>query len=443
MPELSDILCQKSVARLLFVAMTASVAAGAYAQQAVAPSGKSVAADNLVPRPGAAQVQEPASAGISAQRLERLTAFLAQQVEQSVIPGAVVGILRRNRVVYLEAVGHRHDEAQSKLTVDAVFDLSRLSEPLVAAGALILQEQGNWLLQDRIGRYLPQFKRRPVRVIDLLRHSAGVPVSLPAVQPDGGRIRYSLQAALNFTGEQFADAMAQARNWRSPGQTAREGLAFDLLGLAMEASTEQTLGSLLLTRLFIPLDMWDTGFNAGEDQLQRAMLPPPDATIDAYSVTGGVPVRDLATPVSFDCGGACVYSSTADYLRFLQMLLNNGRVDGKRVMSRLSVRFMTSDRLDQIESMIMSPDESPTDGAAVRRADGGFGLGVAVRTGSGVDRGIGSAGEFSRAAPTGPYFWADPSEQMAVVVMTALTDTEARMRLHRSVRALALQAIDD
>ena len=443
MPELSDILRQKSVARLLFAAITAGVAVGTHAQQPAAPGGTSVAAGNVIARPGAVQVQEPASAGISAQRLARMTAFLEQQVEQSVIPGAVVGILRRNRVVYLKAVGHRHDEAQSKLTIDAVFDLSRLSEPLVAAGALILQEQGNWLLQDRIGRHLPQFKRRPVRVIDLLRHSAGVPASLPAVQPDTGRIRYSLQAALNFTGEQFADAMAQARNWRSPGQTAREGLAFDLLGLAMEASTKQTLGSLLLTRLFIPLDMWDTGFNAGEKQLLRAMLPPPDATIDAHSVTGGVPVRDLATPVSFDCGGACLYSSTADYLRFLQMLLNNGRVDDKRVMSRSSVRFMTTDRLGPIESTIMSPDERATDGVAVRRAVGGFGLGVAVRSGAAVDRGIGSAREFSRAAPTGPYFWADPVEQMAVVVMTALPDAKKRMRMHRSVRALALQAIDD
>ena len=405
------------VASCLLVAMLAGLAPTAFAQP------------------------DPSAAGLHPERIKRLSQYLQSQVEQGDVPGVVVGISRNNRLAYLEAFGHRHDDQQTALSSDAVFDLSVLSEPLVAAGALAMQERGTWLLHDTVGNYLDAFKRRPVRLIDLLRHSAGAPATLPGPQGGGPRIRHSLQAALGFTGDKFVQAMADSRNWRSAGQRASAGFSFDLLGVAMERAAGRTLGTLLLTQLFIPLDMWDTGFNAGQAQLARAMMPPPNATLQAQTVTGVVPVRNLSTPVSFDCGGACLYSTASDYLQFLQMLLNGGRANNRQVLSAASVRYMTRDQLGSMDSMISTPDELDPTGPGRHLAASGFGLGVSVRPAGSAGHGIGSPGEFSRAAPTGPYFWVDPTNQLAVVVLTALPAPEPRRRLHRTVRALTLQAL--
>lgn len=390
-----------------------------------------------------APIADPATVGLSTQRLDRLSKYLQAEVLAGTVPGAVVAIARRDQLVYLQAFGHRDDESRDPMPVNALFDLSSLTEAVTAVGALALEEQGAWLLSDSVGSYLDPFKRRPLRIFDLLRHTDGLPLSVSAPNAATGRIRYSLQAALGFTGSGFIRTLADSRDWRSANQVATDGFSFDLLGLAIEAAAGQTLGAYLLQTVFVPLDMWDTGFNPGTDHAARIVRPAPNATIDAQLVTGWAPVRDLSTPVSFDCGGSCLYSSAADYLRFARFLLNQGVLDGRRVLSRTSVAFMTSNRLGTLESRMPAVDEIYNVGPA----RSGLGYGVSVRPGnSGTAAAVmldGSTGEFSRAAPTGPYFWADPQEQLAVVVLAVLPDPVRRLRLHRVIRALVRQAISD
>lgn len=392
-------------------------------------------------------LDDPALAGMSSKRLSRLTDYLHEQVAQAAIPGAVVAIARRNKTVYLQAFGFRDDESRDPMRVDAVFDLSTLSQPITAVGALILQEQGKWLVSDSVGLYLDGLKRRQIILLDLLLNSAGVPASLQAPRSEANearRVRHSLQAALGFTGSGFAETVAKSPGWRPAGQTAREGFAYDLLGIAMEKVSGQTLGAFLLREVLIPLDLWSTGFNAGADLKPRTVRPPANATIDALSVTGWAPVRDLSAPVSFDCGGACLYASAPDYLRFVRMLLNKGSVDGRRILSRGNVGFVTSNRLgSDVNNSIASPDQLTSRGALSRASSFGLGLGVVVRPDNPSDSLDGSNREFGRAAPTGPYFWADPNEQLAVVVLAVVPDPIRRLRLHRTVRALVRQAIDD
>ena len=172
----------------------------------------------------------------------------------------------------------------------------------------------------------------------------------------------------------------------------------------------------------------------------RFVAPPVHATTESADVTGRTPARDLNRSVSFDCGGACLYASANDYLRFAQMLLNNGKLGDKRILSRTSVQFMVTDRLGgTIENRHTAPEQL----ASTSAPRTGYGLGVTVHRDKSSDSLGGSIGEFGLAAPTGPYFWVDPAEELAVVVMALIADPIDQLNFHRGVRTLIRQAIDD
>jgi CubicO group peptidase (beta-lactamase class C family) len=389
------------------------------------------------------EVVDPELAGMSTPRLAHLETFVRAGVENKKLNGAVIGIARLGKTVYLKAFGHRDGSAALPMAPDSLFDISSLSQPIVAAGALVLQERGKWLLSDQIGSHLESFKRQKLTLLSLLRQSGGLPSTVlsPKTSPIAGtRIRHSLIAAVNFTGSGFSDALAGARGWQPKGQRSQPGFSYDVLGLAMEQVSGQTLGAFLLRELFIPLDMWNTGFNTGPEMAPRFVSPPVYATTESADVTGRTPARDLNRSVSFDCGGACLYASANDYLRFARMLLNNGRLNNKRILSRTSVQYMVTDRLGgAIENRHMAPEQ--LDSTALART--GYGLGVNVHRNASADSLGGSAGEFGLAAPTGPYFWVDPTEKLAVVVMALIPDPIDQLDFHRGVRTLIRQAITD
>lgn len=400
----------------------------------------------------AEQLADPASVGMSASRLQRLSDFLSRQVADGHLPGAVVAISRRGKTVFHEAHGYRDDETRAVMPLDAVFDLSTLSQPITAVGALVLHERAQWLLSDRIGTHLPEFGNRAVTLLDLLRQTSGLAGSIVLHQGvtlnrQAGQsavrltpVRHSLEAAARFTGKSFVAELAQAAVVRPAGQVSVADFSYDVLGLAIEAASGQTLGTLLLREIFIPLDLWDTGFHPSDSAAQRLVRPPAMAGLEARAITGWVPARELTDRVSFECGGACLSSTAANYLRFVRMLLNNGVLDGKRILSRASIQYMTSNRLDaRTENRISAPEEI----GAGREATFGYGLGVTVRPSGRANALPGSTDEFALAAPTGPYFWADPGEGLAVVMLALVPDPDRRIRLQRQLRALVRQAIVD
>ena len=363
-----------------------------------------------------------------------MESFLKARIAAGDLDGAVVGIARRDAVVYLKGVGWADPARARPMPVDAVFDLSRLTQPVVAVAALGLLERGDWLLDDPLGRWLPPFADSRIELLDLLRQTSGLTPSLRVSEPGGGSrtVARSIDAATSLTGERFARLLAEARPSRPAGQVASFDFSYDVLGLAIERAAGETLGAVLLREIFIPLGLWQTGFNVSRERQAQAVHPPARGA--------GEPVRDLARRVSFECGGACLTSTAGDYLRFARMLLDGGRLDGKRVLARPTIDFMTSDRLGpDTDNRIEAP--ARPDG----RADSGFGygLGVVVR-GAVADPTLpGSVGEFGLASPTGPFFWVDPAQRLAVVVMMLAPDQQQRLRLQRQVRALVLQAIDD
>jgi CubicO group peptidase (beta-lactamase class C family) len=239
-----------------------------------------------------------------------------------------------------------------------------------------------------------------------MRHTSGLSYGRGALALDRRYPISSDSASSQWTGAEFINQLAALPLHYQPGSKWEYSLGLDVLGLVVEAVAGRTLGQYLEQVLFKPLLMLDTAFTVPAEQVgryARALATDP--------VTGAAQtLRDGTKPHRFDCGGGCAISTAADYLRFAQMLLNQGELDGVRILSRKSIEYMTSDHLGP------ETDRSRLD-AYPNLTGYGFGLSVAVRRSAGRGGMPSSAGEFHWAGSTGTYFWVDPTEALAVVFM--------------------------
>lgn len=393
----------------------------------------------------------PESVGISSARLARVGEVLRADIEAGRMPGAVLAIARKGKLVYFEAFGYRDKAANAPMTTDTIFPIASMTKPMVTVGALELYEQGRLLMDDPLAKYLPQFAdmkvakmddsrqtiletvpaARKITIQDLMRHTSGIvyggrgATAVHKLVPES-----SASAASNLTGPEFIDKLAGAPLLWQPGTVWDYGFSIDLLGLVVESVSKQQLGAYLQQNLFAPLGMNDTGFLVPPEKAGRyaRALPIDPETGKPQSVL------DLRKPTRFECGGGCAYSTAADYLRFGQMLLNHGTLNGRHILSRKTVEYMTSNQLGpEVKNLIVNAD--PT------RADFGFGLGLAVRTTEGVVRMLGSPGEFSWPGASGTNWWADPKEELVVVFM-AQTPGTIRWHYRQKINALVMQALE-
>lgn len=399
---------------------------------------------------------EPESVGMSSQRLQRLGQVLRADIESGRMPGAVVAIARRGKLVYYESFGFLDKANRIPMPKDAIFGIASMTKPLVAVAALTLYEETRLLVHDPVGNYLPQLKdmkvavmrtdgtgktiiatepaRRQPTIQDLMRHTAGLTYgnqgtsALHKLYPASGNA-----AAETQTGAQFLDTLSKLPLHYQPGTMWDYSFGFEVLGLAIETVTHKTLGQYLGERVFAPLGMVDTGFSVPPGKANRI------ARVLATDPTTGQPqtAHDLTKPYKFDCGGGCGVSTALDYLNFAQMLLNRGALGDTRILGRKTVEYMTSDQLGP---------EVKTDrlwNFPVEHIDGyGFGLGVAVRRSYGVAGIMGSPGEFHWSGSQGTLFWVDPHEELAVVFMTQ-TPGDTRVHYRQVIPTLVLQAIMD
>jgi CubicO group peptidase (beta-lactamase class C family) len=387
--------------------------------------------------------------GFAADRLPRIAAALQAEIARGALPGAVLMIARRGRLAYSETFGHLDPAAATPMPADALFSIASMTKPLVAAGALMLCEEGRMTVNQPVSHYLPQLagmrvnppqcdgaagapteaQRREMTIEDLMRHTAGLSYgrgdkALHARYPFSSDV-----ASSKWTGAEFLAQLAALPLHYQPGTQWEYSFGLDVLGLAIEAVTGQPLSRFLDERLFRPLGMVDTVFTVPAAQVPRY------AKALARDPVTGEPqtLRDGTTPHKFDCGGGCAVSTAADYLRFAQMLLNRGELDGVRVLSRKTVEFMTSDHLGPEVDHAKLNDYPNIRGY-------GFGLGVAVRRSAGRGGMPGSAGDFHWAGSTGTYFWVDPGEELAVVFMAHAPGT-IRYYHRQLLHALVLQAL--
>jgi len=370
----------------------------------------------------------PDSVGFSAERLKNIDNFFASEIERKRVPGAVVAIARQGKLVYFKAFGVADPAKGTPMATDTIFQLASMTKIQAAVGALALTEQGRLPLYSKLSDHFPAFgtamvgvptadgkfttepQKRPILIHDLFRHTSGMTYG---GRPDGGS-PISTQwpsggAAQNMgTAAQMTEALAKLPLVYQPGTVFEYGLSFDVLGAVVEKVTGKTLGGHLADTVWTPLKMTDSTFRPTEAQLARV------ARAFSHNPLDGKPqgIAALQRTPSFDCAGACAFGTMGDYIRFGQMLLNGGTLDGAQVLSPATVRLMTSDHLGSgIQNRVANVEP--------HRAGYGFGLGMAVRLQPGLAAVPGSPGEFSWNGANGTGFFADPKEQLVVAFGTA------------------------
>ena len=391
----------------------------------------------------------PESVGMSSERLARIGAALRADIDKGRIPGAVVAIARKGKLVYFEAFGYLDKAAGTKMTTDAIFNIASMTKPMVTAGALMLFEEGRLPIDDPLSNYLPQFAKmrvavmspdnsaiidtvpaaRQITIQDLMRHTSGIIY--------GGRGTtavhklYPASSSSVASGAELLAKLSAAPLLYQPGTVWDYGFSIDLVGLVVERISGQSLGQYLQQRLLKPLGMVDTGFMVPPEKLARYAKALPNDPDTGRPQT----LADLSKPPGFECGGGCLVSTAGDYMQFAQLLLNRGRHGNTRVLGRKTVEYMLADQLPpNTKNLIGNADPA--------HADYGFGLGLAVRTTPGVVRLSGSVGDFSWPGASGTNWWGDPKEELTVVFM-AHSPGPIRWHYRQVINALVNQAIVD
>lgn len=406
----------------------------------------------------------PAEVGLSAQRLKNISTVFGEHVAAGKLAGAVFMVARDGKLVYADAIGQRDPGKSKPMSEDSIFRIYSMSKPLVSVAAMMLVEDGVLALTDPVSKYLPTLKnlqvsvanvdaefakthyslvpaQREITIQDLLRHTAGLvygEISSNAPVKDAYAKGRLYRTETNFdirdlTPAQEVEAFSQAPLAHQPGTDWEYSLASDLLGRVVEAASKQRLGEFLKHRLFDPLRMSDTGFFVPRHNLARLAEPLP---IDSAG-NKTVQLIDVSVVPANDSGGAGGVSTAADYLRFSQMLLNGGELDGARLLSRTTVALMASDHLGDNVSAPLTPGELllGTPGYT-------FGLGFAVRKEQGIAGVPGSPGEFTWGGYAGTYFWIDPKERIAAVYMSQAPGA-LRAYYRKLFRQLVYAAITD
>ena len=389
----------------------------------------------------------PAEAGFVPGRLERIGALLEDHVAGRSLPGAVVAVLRDGAVVYEEAVGYADVDAGERIEVDAIFRIASQTKAIVSVAVMMLQEDGALLISDPLGKYLPAYATttvavpgedgydivpadRPITIRDLLTHTAGVSYGYG---PGGDR-----WAEAGITGWYFAhrdepvratvDRMAALPFQAQPGARFVYGYATDILGALVEQVSGLTLDEFLSTRIFDPLDMRDTHFYLPGDKTDRlAVVYGHDGPGNLSRAPDGPGMNTQGQyvdgPRTSFSGGAGLLSTARDYARFLQMMLNGGRLGDARILSPASVALMTANHVGDLL------------GNGV-----GFGLGFEVRLDLGAAGQPGSEGDYGWGGAYHTTFWVDPAERLVVVYFTQLRGNRP-LDDHAKLRALVYGAL--
>jgi len=393
----------------------------------------------------------PDDVGLSSERLERLVATQQAYVDDGRLSGAVTLVARHGQVAYFEAFGQSDIESGRPMRTDSIFRIASQTKAIVSVGIMMLQEEGRLLIMDPVSKYLPEFATttvavarddgtydvvpadRPILVRDLLTHTAGIGY--------GTGVAADRWQAAGIQGWYFADRdepiaatierIAGLPFDAQPGTKWVYGYSTDILGVVIEKASGQSLAEFLRQRVFEPLGMGDTHFYLPPEKRERLAVvysAAEDGNLERAPDPGGMVGQGLYVdgPRKSYSGGAGLLSTARDYARFLQMMLNGGELDGKRLLSPKTVELMTVDHLHDIPF---------TNGV-------GFGLGYSVVKDLGA-RGVpGSVGEYGWGGAYHSSYWVDPEEDLLVVYFTQLIPA-GNIDDHGKLRALVYQAIVD
>jgi CubicO group peptidase (beta-lactamase class C family) len=385
----------------------------------------------------------PEEVGLSSERLARLRAVMSAEVEQKRVPGAVALVARRGRVALFESFGQRDPASGAPMANDAIFRIYSMTKPITSVAAMMLWEEGKFLLSDPIGKFLPEladlkvalghggiFDRvpleRPITIQDLMRHTAGFTYEFRSPGPVQKMYAAAKIARRSQSNADQVATLAKLPLLHQPGTRWEYGRSTDVIGRLVEVLSGQPLREFFEQRILAPLGMVDTAFHVPEPHHSR-LAEPFAKDPDTGLLVRLLEVRDAPT---FESGGGGLVSTAGDYARFLQMLLNLGTFDGRRYLSRKTIELMTADHL------------GPVTGAPDLLLPGhGFGLGFAVRLHAGIAHVPGSIGQYFWGGLAGTTFWVDPAEQLFAIL---LIQAPGQRDYYRTLfRALVYSAVDD
>jgi CubicO group peptidase (beta-lactamase class C family) len=396
---------------------------------------------------------DPQSLGFSPERLARIRPVIQREIEQGQYPGAVMLVARNGRIVYFESVGQLDPGSGEAMKTDAIFRLYSMTKPYTSVAIMMLMEEGKLRLTDPLSKYIPQFANlqvsvertdpytsatkyvnvpadREINIQDLLRHTSGMVYSGFTAHPKVKEL-YTKEGVdwKDVTPAEQIERLAKVPLAHQPGTTFEYGLSTDVLGRVVEVVTGMSLSAFLQDRLFTPLGMGDSAFIVSQDKLTR--LAQPFATDPATGAA--IKLLDVTVAQKNDAGGAGSVGTALDYLRFLQMLMNGGELDGNRLLSPTTVRYMTADHLGP--GMKLS-------GTTTLPGGTGFGLGFAVRNETGRFEVTGNAGEYYWAGAAGTGFYVDPKEGIICVWMTQAQPGMARRYDRYLFKQMVYQAVE-
>ncbi len=403
----------------------------------------------------------PHELGFHPDRLARIDRFLAEKyVTPGKLPGTLTMVARHGDIAHLGMTGHADVERGLAMAQDTIFRIYSMTKPVTSVALMMLVEEGRIALEDPVHRYIPEWKnlavfvagthklgfqtapvKRPMQVVDLLRHTAGLTYGFQLRSNVDEAYRREKIGEIEKAGT-LADMIAALGKLPlefSPGDAWNYSVATDVCGWLVQVVSGQNFEDFLAERLFAPLGMVDTGFHVREGQGHRL------ASCYQPSRTGGIDLQDDAAtssflkPAEFISGGGGLVSTAGDYLQFAQMLLNGGSVDGHRYISRKTLDLMTANHLPgngSIASMSKSLfSEAAYDGI-------GFGLGFATTMQASRTLMPGSDGDFFWGGAASTFFWIDPEEDLVGVFMTQLMPSST-YPVRREVRTMVYSALDD
>jgi len=374
----------------------------------------------------------PEQAGFSKERLDRINTVMQEHVAAGRLAGASGLLARNGKVVFRESWG--------EMKQDSIVRMFSMTKAVTGVAAMMLYEEGKFALMDPVSKYLPEFTRmtvahegtdaagkrlyytvpadRAITMRDLFRHTTGLDYAGP--KDENGEPAYKKLEMTGFAPLVPFDLAEGMRRLASaplndqPGTMYRYGYSIDVLGRVVEVLAGKPLDQFFEERIFRPLGMKDTAFYVPEEKWNRL------ATLYAPKAGGGIERSSSAFQESFKkkpallLGGAGMVGTLDDYARFVMMLLNDGQLDGVRLLGRKTVELMRSDHLGNL----------PRAGAV---SEGyGFGLTFAVNLGPGKAPTVGSAGEYYWGGAAGTSFWIDPKEHMiGVFLIQVLPPTSA------------------
>ena len=381
--------------------------------------------------------------GFSISRLNAMSEDIRADVKANRLPGAVIMVARNGRLVYADTIGKQDPKTNASMRGDTIFRLYSMTKPILSVAVMMMVEEGRVLMTDPISKYIPELKNlkvgieridangiktlelvpplRTITVQDLLRHTSGLTYGFQGkslVKDEYNRLGIERGGHSSL---EFIQLLASVPLQYQPGTNWDYSVATDVLGVMLERLSGQSLEEHLAQRIFIPLGMNDSGFwvvPAKQDRIAETYEIDP-----VFKVR--VPLTDIRHPPKFFSGGGGAVSTASDYLRFTQMLINGGEIDGTRILSKKTIEYMLSDQLVGIRAAMPSHNNSEAIGP---RPGYSFGLGFAVRLDGGEAGTLGTAGSGDWNGLSGPHFWIDPQEKLAVVWMAAALGARAYYR---------------